>query len=203
MGSLASQLPKFSFDTSTEGFLHEDDPVRTAYDAFRERFGRDTKLLLVIRPSDVFERDSLERLRALHEEIENEVPKLVEVTSLVNARQTRGVGDELIVGELLEDWPETPEALAEVKRRALSNPLYLNTLISADGRFTTVVIETEAYSSLGGGSEELAGFDELEEAGADRRPARRPSSRARRTRRSSSRSPPWSHATGLRISRST
>jgi predicted RND superfamily exporter protein len=167
VGSLASQLPKFSFDTSMEGFLHEDDPVRTAYDAFRERFGRDTKLLLVIRPSDVFERGSLEKLRALHEEIENEVPKLVEVTSLVNARQTYGVGDELIVGELLEDWPETPEALAEVKRRALSNPLYLNTLISADGRFTTVVIETEAYSSLGGGSEGLAGFDELEEAGAD------------------------------------
>jgi len=167
VASLASQLPKFSFDTSTEGFLRENDPVRTAYDAFRERFGRDTKLLLVIRPSDVFERDSLEKLRALHEEIENEVPKLVEVTSLVNARQTYGIGDELIVGELLEDWPETPEALAEVKRRALSNPLYLNTLISADGRFTTVVIETEVYSSLGGGSEELAGFDEFEEAGTD------------------------------------
>ena len=31
VGSLASQLPKFSFDTSMEGFLHEDDPTLGEY----------------------------------------------------------------------------------------------------------------------------------------------------------------------------
>jgi predicted RND superfamily exporter protein len=164
VAALVSQLPRFSFDTSTEGFFHEDDPVRIAYDAFREQFGRDTLILVAIRPRDVFDPDVLEKLRSLHEAIEREVPRLVEVTSLINARETRGVGDELVVGELFEDWPESDEALAELKRRALSNPLYLNHLISEDGRLTTIVIETEAYSSQGTQPEELTGFDEWDES---------------------------------------
>ena len=32
--------------------------------------------------------------RALHEDVEENVPRLVEVTSLINARETRGQGDE-------------------------------------------------------------------------------------------------------------
>jgi predicted RND superfamily exporter protein len=160
VGALASQLPRFTLDTSTEGFFHRKDPARVAYDEFREQFGQDTKIVLAVRPADVFERDSLERLRALHQEIEDEVPMLVEVTSLVNARETRGVGDELLVGELMEDWPESDEAIAEVRRRALANPVYVDNLISRDGRVTTIVIETEAYSSLGVSDDEFGGFDE-------------------------------------------
>ena len=168
VGGLASQLPKFYLDTSTEGFFHEDDPARVAYDEFREQFGQDTKIVLAVRPADVFERDALERLRALHQDIEDEVPMLVEVTSLVNARETRGVGDELLVGELMEEWPESDEAIADVRRRALDNPIYVDNLISRDGRVTTVVIETEAYSSLGVADDEFGGFDEPAEGEAER-----------------------------------
>jgi predicted RND superfamily exporter protein len=156
---LASQLPRIGFDTSTEGFFNEDDPVRQAYDAFRARFGQDTKILVAVRPDEVFTLRNLERLRALHEDIEENVPLLVEVTSLVNARQTLGVGDELQVGEFLEDWPQTEDEVAAARRRALANPLYLNNLISPDGRFTTIVIEIEAYSRLGAQTGELGGFD--------------------------------------------
>jgi predicted RND superfamily exporter protein len=156
---LASQLPRIGFDTSTEGFFNEEDPVRQAYDSFRTRFGQDTKILLAVRPDEVFTLRNLERLRALHEDIEENVPLLVEVTSLVNARQTLGVGDELQVGEFLEDWPQTEEEVAEARERALANPLYVNNLISPDGEFTTIVIEIEAYSRLGQQTGELGGFD--------------------------------------------
>ena len=88
-GALITQLPKIEFDTSTEGFLHADDPVRVTYDAFREQFGRDDRILIAIEPPEVFDLAFLAKLRDLHEEIENEVPKLQDVTSLVNARQTR------------------------------------------------------------------------------------------------------------------
>ena len=107
-GGLATQLPSLALDTSTEGFLREDDPIRVDYEAFRHQFGRDDVVLIAIEGERVFDLDFLARLRALHEEIERRVPKLQEVTSLVNARETRGVGDELVVRELLEDWPRTP-----------------------------------------------------------------------------------------------
>ena len=41
VGGLASQIRQLEFDTSTEGFLHDDDPVLVEYNAFRDQFGRD------------------------------------------------------------------------------------------------------------------------------------------------------------------
>jgi predicted RND superfamily exporter protein len=159
VAGLLTQLPKISIDTSTEGFLKEGDPVRLTYNAFREQFGRDDAILLAVEAPEIFDLAFLEKLRAMHRDIENEVPKLVDVTSLVNARLTRGEQDELIVGDLLEEWPENPDQLAVAKQRALSNPLYTNLLLSEDGRMTTVTIETDAYSSIGV-VDDLTGFDD-------------------------------------------
>ena len=44
--ALASQLPSVTLDTSTEGFLQKNDPVRKTYDQFRNQFGRDEQALL-------------------------------------------------------------------------------------------------------------------------------------------------------------
>ena len=154
----ASQLSKMRIDTSFEGVFDEEDPARVTYDRFREQFGRDTMILVAIQPPAVFDLDFLEKLRAFQEDVEENVPRLVEVTSLINVRATRGVGDELIVGDFLEDWPETPEELAEVKRRALSNPVYVNNIVSKGGDFTALVIETEVYGG-DAESDEFAGFD--------------------------------------------
>ena len=157
--ALATNLPKIYFDTSTEGFFNEEDPVRVTYDAFRTQFGQDTMILLAIRTDDIFTAENLERLRALHEDIENQVPLLVEVTSLVNARETRSLDDELRVDDFLADWPETPAEIEEVRRRALANPLYVNNFISPDAQITTIVIEIEAYSRIGIEADDLGGFD--------------------------------------------
>ena len=38
-----TQLPRLELNTSTEDLLHADDPIRIAYDRFREQFGRDDR----------------------------------------------------------------------------------------------------------------------------------------------------------------
>jgi hydrophobe/amphiphile efflux-3 (HAE3) family protein len=165
-----SQIPRVEIDTSTDQYLHEDDPIRVDYEAFRNQFGRDEIALIAIRAPEIFDPAFLEKLRAFHDDLEQEVPKLEEITSLVNARSTRGEGDELIVEDLLEDWPETPAEIAALRERVLANPLYRNLLISEDGRTTVVMLESENYSSAGGEDDFLGGFEELEGSGA---PARR------------------------------
>jgi hypothetical protein len=169
VAALATQLPKIAFDTSTEGFFTKDDPIRIAYDAFRERFGSDTLTLIAVRPPDVFDLGFLEKLRAFHEALEDEVPLVVEVTSLINARETRGEADELIVGELLEDWPTSEADLAQLKQRVMANPLYVDQLVSRNAGVTTVVIESEVYSRLG--TDE--GFDDFDDEpdGTEEEPA--------------------------------
>jgi len=160
---LASQIPMLEIDTSTENFLRDDDPVRVTYDRFREQFGRDLLLILAIEPPDVFDFDFLRKLEQVHRDLENEVPYLEKVTSLVNARFTRGEDDVLIVGDLLEDFPQSESDLEVLRERALANPFFRNTVLSADGRIAVILIETQAYSSEGvevGDADALDGFDE-------------------------------------------
>ncbi len=164
----ATQLKHFYVETSLEAFFHQDDPVRVIYDEFREQYGRDTFILIALEPNTpIFEREFLETLRDLHERLENEVPLVVEVTSLVNARITRGEGDELVVGELMEDWPEDDAALRAIESRARANPLYQNNLISGDGKLTSIMVELEVYSQLGGEGDALDGFADGGDPGSE------------------------------------
>ena len=144
-----SHVPQIKMDTSTEGFMHEDDPVLITYNKFRYQFGRDERVLIAIRNENIFSLDFLRTLKALHKEIETAVPFVEDVTSLYNVRNTRGEGDKLITDDLLEPFPTTQEQVAEIKQRAMSSHFYKNLLISEDGKMTTIIIETDAYSHKG------------------------------------------------------
>ena len=158
-GAVMSQLPKLTVETSTEGFLHTTDPILVTYNAFRDQFDRDDRALIAIKTDHVFDLAFLAKLRDFHEALENEVPQLNEVDSLINARNTRGERDELIVEDLLEDWPEDEAALARIKGYALENKLYPYLLLSEDLTYTTVSVRLDTYSSLDEG-DELAGFED-------------------------------------------
>ena len=70
------------------------------------------------------------------------------MTSLINVSFVRGEEDELIVEELMEDWPETEEAIEALKQRVLNHPLYPNLFISEDGKTTAMIIKSFAFSSV-------------------------------------------------------
>jgi predicted RND superfamily exporter protein len=161
---LISRVPSLETDNSTDSFLHANDPIRITYDDFRRQFGRDDRITIAIEAPDLFDPHFLARLKTFHDELEAEVPHLDDLVSMVNARNTRGEGDELVVEDLLENWPETPEELAALRERVLANPLYRNTLISRDATITTVSIELAAYSDPGDAEDALAGFDDESEA---------------------------------------
>ena len=159
--ALMSQLPKLRVDTNSESYFKKGDQALLDYNAFRDQFGMDDLLIVGVEPPDVFNRAFLDKLRRLHRELEEQVPYLADITSLINARNTRGEGDTLIVEDLLAHWPETAAELATLRQRVLSNPLYVDLLISRDGTFTTLVLKGRAR--LDGAEEDvLAGFGETE-----------------------------------------
>ena len=158
--AIVTQIPKISIDTSTEGFLHPDDPALVAYNNFRDQFGRDEVIIIAIKTANIFNQKFLETIQKLHEELEDNVPYIDDITSLVNARNTRGEADELIVEDLLEKWPQNQSQMAALKERVLANPLYKNLLISEDAALTTIIIKTHSHSSLGQDVDILEGFDE-------------------------------------------
>ncbi|MCK4441433.1 MAG: MMPL family transporter, partial [Sulfurovaceae bacterium] len=77
------------------------------------------------------------------------VPYVDDITSLYNVRNTRGEGDKLLTDDLLEPFPTTDAQVADIKKRAMASHFYKDLLLSQDGKMTTIVIETDAYSHIG------------------------------------------------------
>ncbi len=157
---MGSRLPNSTFDMSTEGFLHEDDPSIVRYNEFRDQFGRDEMIVLMIETENVFELGFLEKLKAFHEELEENVPYLNDITSLINSRVTKGAEGELLVYDLMEDFPETEADLQKIRELVLSNPLYKNLVISEDGTLTTIIIKSDVYAGSDEGEELSFGEDD-------------------------------------------
>ena len=143
--SLSSQAPTIQLETSVESFLRDEAPAKLSFDAFRDQFGRGEILVAAIRSPDVLAPAFLSKLEKFHRALEDELPHLEEVRSLINARVTRSSDDQLIVEDLLEDWPQSPSAWSEFRAYTLANPLYQNLLISKDARLAVVSIEGSAY----------------------------------------------------------
>ena len=105
---LSSKLPSISIDTSTEGMLQQNDPVLLEYDRFREQFGQEEIIILAIQSPENFNADFLSKLKSLHHDLENEIPHLKEVYSLMNATRIYNQGDTLFVEaniDVLTDGP--------------------------------------------------------------------------------------------------
>ncbi len=160
IAAFISQLPKLFFDFSTEGFLHENDPTLIEYHSFRKQFGRDEMLIIAINPENIFTQKTLKKIKALHEDLKDNVPYLEDISSIVNARNTRGEGETLIVEDLLEKWPDSESDMEALKNRISANQMYTNMLISEDGRFTTMILKTQNYSHAGKDFDVLDGFEE-------------------------------------------
>lgn len=145
----ASQLDRIRSDSSVETMLRKHDPQRILYDRFRHRYGRDEYfLVLVDAPDTIYDREFLATLSRLHNELES-LPRIVRVDSLVNARDTRGEEDELIVDDLLQDLPTSDEQLAGLKQRIEANKLIHKQFVSSKDSATLMIIETDAYSNIG------------------------------------------------------
>jgi len=160
IGILAAFIPKTEIDTSAPALLRDNDPARIAYNDFRDQFDENDLIVIAVTPPAVFQIDFLERLRAFHHDLEQAVPHIKRITSLINVRDTYGRDDELVVGELMQAWPQTPSDVDDIKQRALSNPFYANSLLAADSRVTTIVLETEATLSDAHDADLLGGFDD-------------------------------------------
>lgn len=147
-GGMFSQLQNLKMDMSRESFLYKDDPMRVMHDKFVEQYGNDRFVVIGIESESIFSDAFLSRLKALHEELEKEVPWVDEVTSLINARDTHGTANALVVGELLEDWPKQQSEFLEIRDRAINNPIYKNILLDEQGKITTIIIQPVAYTDM-------------------------------------------------------
>lgn len=138
---LLLKLPTLTVDTSNDAFYHPDDPIRVAYNDFQQQFGKDDRIVIAIQPDEIFNSATLQQIRDLQQDLDRQVPHLSKTTSLLNARYTSSVDDELLVEDFIEQIPQLSQPLAELKNKAEANAFYQDFLLSSDGSFTFINIE--------------------------------------------------------------
>jgi len=159
-------IPATRIDTSAVALLRETDPVRISYNGFRDQFNANDMIIISVTHESVYELSFLLKLKAFHDDLDVKVPYVKDITSLINARDTYSDGDELVVNELLNDWPEDDDDLQDLKERVQGNPLFENSLISNDGNVTCLIIETRGVITDQADDFEdadvLSGFEEVD-----------------------------------------
>ena len=142
-GLLGVGLQWLEIETSFDSYLPNDNSAQQLYQRFRQEFGAGERVVVLLRPVQLYDADFLEELTALHDALENELPYLDKITSLVNARHLVGTVDTLISEDLLDEIPSSPAGRERFRRRVRANPLYRNYIIAADESATSIVLELD------------------------------------------------------------
>ncbi|MBW1989215.1 MAG: MMPL family transporter [Deltaproteobacteria bacterium] len=133
------------FDNSFEAYFDNDDPAYQAFLQFREDFGSDESAYILYEAPDYpygpFNLEVMGKIRRLTEALAEEVPFVDEVTSLANAEFIEGVDDELLIHEVLEEFPDSQEKLLEIRDKVLEKEIYRGGLVSADGKYAALVVD--------------------------------------------------------------
>lgn len=121
-------------------FFGPDNPDFIANENMQGAFGKPDNIAFVVIPENgnVYTKETLSAVHALTE-ASWRLPYVSRVDSLTNFQNTTGVGDDLIVEDLVFDPSELDDArLAEVRRIAEAEPLVNGFVVSRDGAATIV-----------------------------------------------------------------
>lgn len=160
-GGLGLGLQWLEVKTSFESYLPRDNQARLIYGQFQREFGSGERVVLLLEPTDLYDVDFLADLKTFHRALEDGLPYLDDVTSLVDARHLVGTPDTLVSEGLLDELPRDEADLERLRARIRSNPLYQNVIVSADESATSIIVELDGALGDGAGSSEGTDLSEL------------------------------------------
>ncbi len=142
----ASQLPKITTDTDPKHMLPITSAVRQNNDQVEREFELhpDVLVLGVVNERGIVTEQTLARISDLTSQIQR-IPGVIvrDVTSFTTIDNVTAVGGELTVRPLLEHIPQSAEELESFRKKLFENPIFLNRIISPDGKATAIYIPIE------------------------------------------------------------
>lgn len=141
----AAGIPRLHFSNDFRTYFGPDNPDLLAFEELQATYAKSDNILFVVRPDDgeVFTRRTLDALATLTEQAW-QLPYASRVDSITNFQHSRADGDDLTVGDLIEDGADLDrEALAAKRAIALAEPALTGLLVSpgADTAGVNVVFQ--------------------------------------------------------------
>ncbi|MBM4334696.1 MAG: hypothetical protein FJ108_02120 [Deltaproteobacteria bacterium] len=121
-------------DASEEPLMLRRDPAREVYREATRSFGNDDVYVIAMLADDVFTQENLAALRRISHAV-LKLPGVRRAESLVDVPTYRwdAEKDWLDVSRFIDEVPSDPAALADLRARALADPIYPELIVSRDG----------------------------------------------------------------------
>lgn len=132
-------IPSVRNVEDVDHFILPHDPDNIFYKHFKQTFGNDEFFIIAFDKEDIFLPENIDLLASITSDLED-IEEIREVESLSNTDLVVGGEDYFEVRQFFEEIPEDIETLQFLKRKAITNRLYVNNLISADAKTTAIVV---------------------------------------------------------------
>ncbi len=148
----AYQFKSLSMVLDPKALLPQEHPYVKLNNEIEKQFGGSRVVLigLASKDGDIFNPSDIEKLRRINEEVKK-IPGILEnnVVSIADkkVKYVRAEGNTLEIKSMLEGIEYTPEGMKELKNRVYSNPMFVNSLVSADGKVAAIILDFKGGAS--------------------------------------------------------
>ena len=139
------EMRTIRMDNSNEAYFVEGDQTLVTYNRFHDTFGNDEFVYILFETGDFFQPETVKLISALATDLEENVPYVKDVKFIGNVEYIEGIEGGIEIYDLMEEFPETPQQMEIIRKKALAEPLYLNNLISPDGKTAAILLELDPY----------------------------------------------------------
>lgn len=139
-GMLAIPASQVRSDNSSKIFELAGDPDQQFFDNYKKAFDTHNFFVVTMTCGELFSHENLAILAHLTDWLGN-LDGVEKVTSLTNVEDIRGGRGEFLVEPFLDEIPDDPATLAVLRQRALSKPLYVRGVVSADHKSAGIIVE--------------------------------------------------------------
>ncbi|MCD4794136.1 MAG: MMPL family transporter, partial [Bacteroidales bacterium] len=135
-------LKRMVVEYSNDGYFLPDDPMVVMTDEFKEIFGNDYYVGVLVESDALFTKKNLELLRELSNELLDSVPYADKLTSLTDIEFTVGTEYGMEIIQIVpEEIPADKTALEEIRKKAYSKKNFAEKLVSKDGKYTWITMK--------------------------------------------------------------
>lgn len=143
-----SGMRKFRSESNNQDWIVNGSDIQVNSDHFKEIFGNDEYVLVLVQAEDVFAHDVLSMINTLGDKLESQVPFADKVTSLTTVSIPIGTEGGLEVKSPFDDGiPSDSEELSRIKSFIMSRESIVNNLVSDDAKETWVILKLHPFNN--------------------------------------------------------
>lgn len=139
-------IPRLRTDTDFSNYIDRSDPTIVAMERAENRYGSQSLFMVAVEnEAGIFNTATLTKIYQMQQRFE-EIPSVDEVTGPLNAQVITGTETALSVGPAAanEAVPETAEAMAGYKERAMTSSTVRDYIVASDGQAGVIVIKLKS-----------------------------------------------------------